>query len=165
MPDTIYGLPTHVLLIHVIVVLAPLGALFTALSAVWAAARRKLGFISPLTCLIVLVFVPITTSAGNWLRNRIDPSHQNPKITRHEQLGNTFLYFAIGLFIVSAAVWWIGRRHEFGIGTKSSSTALPAWSSALVMVVGVAVAAVTVWQLYRIGDSGAHAVWDGIVTR
>ena len=143
------------------------GALFTALSAVWPAARRKLGFISPLTCLIVLIFVPITTHAGEWLRNKIDAAHENPKITHHASLGHTFLFFALGLFIVSAAVWWIGRRRDFGIGTSAatSSTALPLWSAALIMVVSVAVSAVTVWQLYRIGDSGAHAVWDGIVAR
>ncbi len=163
MLHTIYGLPAHILLIHVIVVLAPLGALFTVLSALWPAARHKLGFISPLTCLIVLIFVPITTNAGNWLRSKIDPAHQNPKITRHVQLGNTFIYFAIALFIVSAAVWWIGRRREFGIGTKPGGSALPAWWSTLVMVVTVLVAGLTVVQLYRIGDTGAHAVWDGIV--
>jgi hypothetical protein len=144
MLHTIFGLPAHVLLIHVIVVLAPLGAVFTVLSALWPAARHKLGFISPLTCLIVLIFVPITTNAGEWLRSRIDPTHQNPKITHHEQLGSTFVYFAIGLFIVSAAVWWMGRQREFGIGPKPGDAALPAWSSALLMIVSVVVSGITV---------------------
>ena len=64
MPTVINGLPAHVLLIHVLIALVPLGALFTVLSAVWPAARARLGIFSPLTCLVAVVFVPITTNAG-----------------------------------------------------------------------------------------------------
>jgi protein-S-isoprenylcysteine O-methyltransferase Ste14 len=194
MPHTIYGLPTHVLLIHVVVVLIPLGALFTVLSAVWPAARRKLGFISPLTCAIALVFVPITTNAGHWLQNRIDPGHANQAIDRHANLAANYIFYAIGLFVVSAAVWVLGRRFEFevprpggkrheapqpvngaggGVGTATATriqaqatrTALPVWATTLLIVAAVAMSLLAVWQLYRIGDAGAHAVWDGIVSR
>jgi hypothetical protein len=188
MLQTINGLPAHILLIHVIIVLAPLGALFTVLSAVWPAARARIGFVAPLTCLITLVFVPITTSAGHWLRNEIDPGHQNPSITKHANLGSSFLYFALGLFVVSVAVWLLGRRYDYGlIGVPhrddvaeptgagggvavqarsrpaTTRTALSLMGSVAVAAVAVIVSAVAVWQLYRIGDSGAHAVWDGII--
>ena len=39
---TVNGLPSHVLLVHFIVVLAPLTALLATLCAVWPAARRRL---------------------------------------------------------------------------------------------------------------------------
>jgi hypothetical protein len=161
-----------------VIVLVPLGALFTVLCSVWPAARAKLGFISPLTCLIALVFVPITTHAGTWLRDHLRAQQgDNPAIDKHANLGGTFLYFAIGLFVVSAAVWWLGRTFDSGsAGSSSGGTAtatrthaatstesLPQWASILVAVVAVAVSAATVWQLYRIGDSGSHAVWSGIV--
>ena len=71
MPTQINGLPAHVLLIHAIVILIPLGALFTVLSAVWPAAHRKLGFLAPLACLIGVVLVPVTTNAGEWLEEKI----------------------------------------------------------------------------------------------
>lgn len=193
MPHTIYGLPTHVLLIHVVVVLIPLGALFTVLSAGWPAARRKLGFISPLTCAVALVFVPITTNAGHWLQNRIDPSHANQAIDHHANLAANYLFYAIGLFVISAAVWVLGRRFEFapmprpagrrtdtaqmvdgaggGVGTATATrtqlqatrTVLPVWATALLILAAVVMSLLAVWQLYRIGDAGAHAVWDGIV--
>jgi hypothetical protein len=188
-PTVINGLPAHILLIHVVIVLVPLGALFTVLSSVWPAARAKLGFISPLTCLIALVFVPITTNAGTWLRDHLRAQQgDNPAIDKHANLGGTLLYFAIGLFVVSAAVWWLGRRFVMGLrpvtarddtGSAGSSSggaatatrtraetsteSLPQWASIVVAVVAVAVSAATVWQLYRIGDSGSHAVWSGIV--
>ncbi len=188
MPTVINGLPAHILLIHVVIVLVPLGALFTVLCAVWPAARAKLGFISPLTCLVALVFVPITTHAGKWLRDHLRAQlGDNPAIDKHANLGGTLLYFVIGLFVVSAGVWWLGRTRvmdlrpvtapadrasagttsDDGTGTATRTEAaaktLPQWASILVAVVAVAVSAVTVWQLYRIGDSGSHAVWGGIV--
>jgi hypothetical protein len=165
-PTVINGLPAHILLIHVVIVLVPLGALFTVLCSVWPAARARLGFISPLTCLIALVFVPITTHAGTWLRDHLRAQQgDNPAIDKHANLGGTFLVYAIGLFIVSAGVWWLGRTFVMGMGpvAEPSTKTLPQWASILVAVVAVAVSAVTVWQLYRIGDSGSHAVWSGIV--
>ena len=107
MPTVINGLPAHVLLIHVLVVLGPLGALFTVLSAVWPKARRKLGIISPITCAIVLVATPITQNAGEWLEHKLEQNGENKAIANHADLDLSF-----------------------------------------------------VWQLYRIGDSGAHASWD-----
>lgn len=189
MPTVVSGLPAHVLLIHVIIILIPLGALFTVLSAVWPAARQKLGFMSPLTCLIALVFVPVTTHAGEWLKTKLEQSGANPAIDKHAHLGRGFLPYALALFVVSAAVWWLGRKYAMslrpviasagkpieassgGAGktatatqprteTRIESATLPQWATILLAVVSVAVSAVAVWQLYRVGDSGAHASWD-----
>lgn len=172
-PTYINGLPPHVLLLHVVVVLIPLGALFTVLSATWPIARRKLGFLSPLTCLIALAFVPLTVSAGRSLRGKIDADHANPQITKHLNLATWMLPFAILLFLVSAAVWWLGRKTDEAataaqtgatggattVATRTR-TVLPTWVGVAIAVVAVAVAAVNVLQIYRVGDSGAHAAWD-----
>jgi hypothetical protein len=178
-PTVINGLPAHVLLIHVVVILVPLGALFTVLSAVWPAARRKLGFISPLTCLIALVFVPITTHAGEFLKEKLGES---PAIKKHADLGDTLLPWAIGLFVISAAVWWLGRMADAAASTTSGGDApsgrdarsggatalatrmstrveLPTWVTVAVAVVAIAVSVIITVQLIRIGDSGAQAVW------
>jgi hypothetical protein len=190
MPTVINGLPAHVLLIHVVVVLVPLGALFTVLSAVWPAARHKLGFISPLTCLIAFLFVPITIHAGHWLQQREHfTGTLGEAIQKHANLGATFWSYALLLLVVSAAVWLLGRRYEFTLRPRPANTerqpvtppsgtvggggtatatrtqaapqtqTLPMWASAAIAVVSVAVAGLVTWQLYRVGDSGAHAVW------
>ncbi len=193
MPTVIHGLPAHVLLVHVVVILVPLGALFTVLSAVWPAAHRKLGFISPLTCLIALAFVPVTIHAGHWLRNHIDPSHSLTVLNTHANLGTTFWIYALGLFVVSAAVWLAGRPtgglvFRSGNGTNGAdpapgpgrgsgtatatatrtepqtrATALPVWANVVIAFLAVAMSLLAVWQVYRIGDSGAQAVWQGRV--
>ena len=51
MPGEFQGSALHVLLVHAVIVLIPLAALLTVLSAVWPAARRRLGIITPLAAL------------------------------------------------------------------------------------------------------------------
>jgi hypothetical protein len=191
-PTVINGLPAHVLLIHVVIVLIPLGALFTVLSALWPAARRKLGFISPLTCLIALLFVPITTNAGHWLKNHEHfTGALGARVDKHAALAANFVWYAVGLFVISAVVWWLGRKYDMtlrpnsgrteaspqtngsGAGggtatatrtqTQTSEQVLPQWVTVVVAVAAVFMSALIVWQLYRIGDAGAHAVWQGSV--
>ncbi|HEY2297629.1 MAG TPA: hypothetical protein VGH43_07870 [Jatrophihabitans sp.] len=193
MLHTINGLPAHVLLIHLVVILIPLGAFFTVLSALWPAAHARLGFITPLTCLIALVLVPITTSAGEWLKSRQNFSGElEQRIQHHANLAAGFAWYALGLFVVSAAVWWFGRgtglrfrpvpaesddRTEPADGgtattmtvqpraaTASSSLTLPQWAAVTLAAAAVVVSALVTFQLYRIGDAGAHAVWQGSVS-
>jgi hypothetical protein len=197
-PTQINGLPAHVLLIHLVIAAVPLAALLVVLHAVWPAARRRLGIVTPLVALVALVCVPITTHAGNWFKHYLISSGRatgawKDRIIKHANLGGTFLWFVIGLFVVAAAVWLLGRRYEYGLlpdkraqngatagpagnGGGATMTAvrtqprsvvrttLPTWASALIAVVAVAVAVISVAQLYRIGDSGAQAVWHGSVS-
>jgi hypothetical protein len=180
----INGLPAHVLLIHAIVVLAPLGALATVASVFSPTARRRIGVVSPALCLVVLVLTPITTNAGEWLEHKVtdgQPAGSDfaRKVERHADLGDTFLWFAIALFVVSTAVWWLGRRTDAqtddsrrtddattGGGTGGGATATATRATVVPVAVRYAVAAVavlvsvvTVYQLLRIGDSGATATW------
>ena len=167
MPTVINGLPAHVLLLHVVVVLVPLGALLTVLSAVWPAARRKLGFLAPLTCLVALIFVPVTTNAGEWYQHYLE--HQAggplPAIDHHAALGHTLIWFAIGLFVVSAAGYALGRYSERTAESAGRAAAVlrSRATTYAVAVLSIAVSALAVWWLYRVGDSGARAVYGGAI--
>ena len=68
---SINGLPLHVLLVHAVVVLIPLTALSLVLVAFWPAARRRLGFVTALLGLVLIVLIPLTTQAGQWLKDRV----------------------------------------------------------------------------------------------
>jgi hypothetical protein len=186
MPTVINGLPAHVLLIHAVVVLVPLAALMLVASAVWPAARAKLGFLTPAVALIALALVPVTTRAGEYLEDQLGFS--NKAIRKHAELGDTLLPWAIGVFVLAAAVWVLGRRFELdwrpnpperaesaeSLGFTDSSVlterratkvVLPVWVTAIVAVVSIAIAVGTLITIYRIGDSGAHAVWGGVVKK
>lgn len=159
MPTTVNGLPAHVLFVHAVVVLVPLAALLLVASALWPAARRKLGFLTPLVALVTLILVPITTNAGQALQERVPPS---ALVTRHIHLGGSLLPWAIGIFVMAAAVYLLGRRTDAATsaagGRGGAVVLVPAVAAVLAVVAAVGGGV----QIYRIGDSGSQAVWHGV---
>ena len=168
MPVKINGLPAHILLVHAVIVLVPLAAVMLVASATWPAARARLGILTPAVALVALALVPVAMNAGKWLRDHLQGNlgNTNPRIIRHTHLGYHLWPWALALFIVSAAVWVLGRRYELSWRSNGATTraALPVWVTAMVAVVAIGVALGTVIELYRIGDSGSKAVWHGLTT-
>ncbi len=155
MPTTVNGVPTHVLLVHAVVVLLPLAALLAILGAVWPAARRRLGVLTPLTALVSVLFIPLTTNAGEWLQERVPNSEL---VRRHVRLGDGLLVWAGLLFVLTTALWLadIAPARGWKLPAAVLSRAGRVVGSGLLC----AVAVVAVVQIYRIGDSGARAAWD-----
>ena len=91
---TIVGIPAHALLVHGIVVLAPLTALLEILCALWPSARRRLVWLVLALAVGVTVLTPLTTSAGEWLYDR-EPQH-SAILELHAQRGEWMIYFAVG---------------------------------------------------------------------
>jgi hypothetical protein len=153
----INGLPAHILLIHLVVVGIPVAALLTVLSAVWPAARRRLGIITPIVAGLALISIPVTTDAGEWLQARVFHGYSNPLIVRHAQLGDELLPWAIGLFVMSVIAWLLpilAARSAAGSPVNSAGVKV------VVAVLAVAFAAICVVQVYRIGDAGSKAAWS-----
>ena len=153
------GVPAHVLIVHAVVVLIPLSAFLVLLTVLWPAARAKLGFITPLTVLLALGCIPLATSAGEWLQERL-PS--TPQIQRHVQMGDALSVWAFLLFVIAALYWLIPFAAERG--WKVPTFALAKWVQPALGAVAVVLAVVSVVQVYRIGDSGAKAAWHGKVS-
>ncbi|MFR0354627.1 DUF2231 domain-containing protein [Streptomyces sediminimaris] len=157
------GLPAHVLLVHFVVVLVPLTALALVVCAVWPAAARRLGIVLPLLALVTLASVPLTTQAGEWLEAHVN---SNSLIRRHAELGDGLLPWAGGLLVLAVVVWWAARRTAAsGDAGTSGTTSTTRWSTTPVRVaaavLSVVIAAGAVVDVYRIGDSGAKAAWQG----
>ncbi|MEU9343841.1 hypothetical protein AB0D74_21795 [Streptomyces sp. NPDC048278] len=131
-PFVVNGLPAHVLYVHVVVVLVPLTALALVVCALWPRAARRLGLLLPALGLVTFGSVPLATNAGEWLERRV-PS--TPLLRRHAELGQGLSPWALGLFLVSAAV-----------------------------TLSVIVGAGAVVDVYRIGDAGARAVWSNTLS-
>lgn len=167
-PVEVGGLPAHILIVHFVIVMVPLAALLTVLSAVWPAARRKLGFLAPLAALAALISVPVATHAGEWLEERVA---RTPLVERHTELGDTLLPWAIGLFAVAAAQWAYyrfaapesARTETAGTTVRGDAGAAggPLLISVVIAVLAVVVSVGSVVQVYRIGESGSKAVWSG----
>lgn len=99
--STINGLPAHVILVHAVVVLVPLSAVFLLLIAFWPAARQRLYVVAAVLSAVTLAFVPLTTSAGEWLEHHLP---RTPLIRAHTHIADYMLPWAIGLFVVTLAV-------------------------------------------------------------
>ncbi|MFJ8791022.1 DUF2231 domain-containing protein [Streptomyces sp. NPDC102462] len=158
----INGLPAHVLLVHMVVVLVPLTALALVAAALWPSAARRLGPLLPLLALVALVSVPLTTQAGEWLERHVN---NDALVRRHTEMGDGLLPWVLGLFVLAAVVWWAARSAPAEPGRAGRMR----WSAPPVrIVVGVlslAVAVGAVVDVYRIGDSGAKAAWHDAVSK
>ncbi|KQV07776.1 DUF2231 domain-containing protein [Leifsonia sp. Root112D2] len=151
------GLPLHILLVHVAVVLVPLSALCTLASAVWPAARRRLGIVTPLLALVVLILIPIVTDAGQWLQERV---HTTPLIAAHAAIGLTLYPWVVAGFIVALVQWlwyWLVRRR----GAERAPGRSIRWTVAVVLALAsLTVAVGSTVLVVQIGESGARAVWQ-----
>jgi len=152
------GLPLHPLIVHAVVVLTPLTVLALLLGTFWPAARRRLGIVTPLAALLVLVLVPVTVAAGLSLASALGPL---PAVERHRGFGEMLLPWAIGLFVVAAAQWaWFRYFDErMRRGSPRAARAVVIVLAAASVVVGAG----TLVLIVLIGDSGARAVWGGLL--
>src|ERR1700744_3629218 len=105
---TISGLPAHVLLVHGLVVLAPLTALLEMLCALLPAARRNLVWLVVTLAAVTTVLTPITEDAGDWLYGQ--QHHPREILNTHAERGSTMIYFSIALLVVAIMLALIHRR-------------------------------------------------------
>ena len=153
---------------HAVVVLVPITVLLLLASAFWRGTHERIGVATPVVAFVTLLFVPLTTNAGEWLRDRIP---QSSLVDRHAEMGDGLLPWAAGLFLLASAAWWVRWRTEKithgqpaeDVGS-SSAPALVRRSVAIRAVIGtlaVLISAGAIVQVIRIGDSGAQAAWNG----
>jgi hypothetical protein len=147
-------------------------------TAIWAKARRRLAGANALLAVFVWIMVPVTTNAGEWLERRVPATDL---LRTHTELGDTALFVAIPVALLALVVWWRQREsaavaasdvdESAGSGTATMTktatrrrTFLAPASTAVttvVAVLAVLAAGGACYQIYRIGDSGAQASWQG----
>jgi hypothetical protein len=171
MPHEINGLPAHVLLIHLVVILVPAAALLLIGQSWSRPVRRWAGVLGPLLCLGALVMVPVTTNAGEWLRDHLNPElAASAPVQKHVKLGDDLLPWVIAMFLLSVAVFAVDRmtRDEPAPGAPAPSAGTAGALPIVQIVVAILATIAAVGSVYltvKIGDSGAQAVWKGSVVK
>lgn len=163
--DQIAGLPAHILLVHAVVVLVPVTAVLALLYAGWPGGRSRLRW-PLLGCAAISVgFNVLAMQAGEWLQQRVPAT---PLVREHTKLGDTLLPWTFGLLVFSAAVVVVALWSRRSVTARATR---PAGSKGYGLVlrfgvpaVAVVLAAGALVQTYRIGESGAKAVWQGRVS-
>jgi hypothetical protein len=147
---TIFGLPAHALLVHAIVVLAPLTAVLEILCGFWPAARRNLVWLVLALAGATTILTPITTGAGEWLKDQ--RRSVSPILQEHAERGDWMIYFSAALLVVALALvalhWLEGRSDR-------PRKALAIVVAVVALLVGVS----SIVTVARIGHTGSESVW------
>ena len=157
-PFNVNGLPLHVLIVHLVVVLVPVTALGVLLVAVWPEARRRLGIVVALMGLVVIGVVPLTGAAGQWLKDRV---FGTPLIETHAAIGNSLWPWSLALGLLAIATWlWYFVTEE-----RARAEAPPGGGRRAVGVVlailALGIGGMATYQTVLAGESGSRAVWEG----
>jgi len=165
--DTISGLPVHALVVHAVVVLLPLMALVTIAFTVRPKWRPGLPW-AILGNLVVTGAAYTAAESGGNLQVRLSVQAGQEIAKDHGDLGSVLPNFAVALLIASVLAYLLvgrtGRARPAGEwdeeydAPRASGLAVVL---AVVLVVGAGAAA-TVWT-FRVGDSGARAVWEDTI--
>ncbi|HTJ71209.1 MAG TPA: DUF2231 domain-containing protein [Actinospica sp.] len=151
MPYTVFGLPTHILIIHVTVVGIPLACLGTLAIAVRPAWRRRFGW---WVAGLAVVMVPITwatQSAGEQLYNR--NSYLQTAAAQHKSLGATLVYFVAAVAVLALALVLAEKR---GYADHHAMMVV-------IAALAIGASAICLVRVVQVGDSGARAAWGGVV--
>jgi heme/copper-type cytochrome/quinol oxidase subunit 2 len=128
------------------------------LTAVWAAARQRLAGPNAILAILVVLVVPLTTDVGEWLERRVPSSEL---VRTHAELGDTAVFYAIPIAVLALMVWWRGREGRAESGRRTYLAPLSIAVTSVVAVLALVAAVTSVYGMYRIGDSGAKAAWNG----
>ncbi|MDW5329343.1 DUF2231 domain-containing protein [Plantactinospora sp. KLBMP9567] len=178
MLEEFMGIPAHPFLVHAAVVFVPLLALtavgYAFVPFVRPHLRWVLGLLAVATPLAALM---AKLSGDRFLarlesRNRVSPEYV-PRLAEHQDLGTNTLYATIALGVLTLALVFLVKPRATAApvtaGTEGSAeggaaAAAAKGSPVLTLVLGVlslAAAGITLYYVFRTGDTGAQAVWQG----
>jgi Predicted membrane protein (DUF2231) len=151
------GMPTHILLLHFVVVLVPLTALLEITCGLWPVARRgQLLWFTLILASVTMVLTPITANAGLSLYDLT--ANPTPMLREHAARGSTMVYFSAALLMVAGGLV-VQRVTEHRSEKPRMIIRIPV--AIMVLVVGIS----SVIQTYRVGDAGGRSVWDEEIAR
>jgi uncharacterized membrane protein len=146
-PDNVFGLPVHPLIVHATVVVVPTAALAVALYALWPRFRAWSGWAPLALSVAAVVLTPLSTSSGESLEHRLGHS---ALIEKHSHLADLLIWWVVPLAVLAAVLFWWHR---------TDTTRRPAAVQAVLAALCVAVAVGTLVQVVLIGHSGAKSAW------
>jgi hypothetical protein len=168
--DRFSGLPAHPLIVHATVIFVPLLVVGAIVYAVVPPLRRHFRVVVGLLAIAGPASVGAAVLSGNSFRT--NKNLQSPQlqgsISHHHDFGINTLWFTLGLgmatlllvFIVAPAY----RRRSYRGNDDSlppPSRSTPVVLQVILGLIVVGLAGVTLYYVFKTGDSGAHMVWNG----
>ena len=162
---TIYsGLPAHPLFVHVPVVLIPTTVVVAVLFSFKRGWLRRYGIALAATSIVAMSSIFLTMQAGAALRAALHLQGPAAKlISEHSQAAHilAIVYVAFtAIVIVTFAALRIGGGMPTGLGVVDDLLS-PAWVLTGLRTLLVVLSVVAGYMVFRTGDLGAKAVWEG----
>ena len=147
--DTIFGLPTHVLIVHATVVLLPVAAIGALVITLRRSSIHRLGLAASIVAVLGAAAAWVSRLSGGELASRV--GYPEP----HIEYGRNLPIVAT-VFAILVVVYWLFARGVPGNRSR------PWWLMVLAVAVIVAAVGVTVATIVT-GHSGSEAVWGAII--
>jgi uncharacterized membrane protein len=162
---TIYsGLPAHPLFVHVPVVLIPttiVAALVFMVKPEWL---TRYGIALALVSIVAMSSIFLAMQAGAALRGALNLQGQAAKlISEHSQAAHILAVVYV-VFTATLILTFAARRISGGMPTGLGivdELLSPKWAFATLRVALVLLSIVAGYMVFRTGDLGAKAVWEG----
>lgn len=145
-PEEVWGLPLHPLVIHAVVVLVPLTAIGAVLMALRPRFTKRFGVIVVIGAIVSTVSAFLAKESGETL------ARTRPVSGEHVMAGDVVPLPVLG-FAVLLTVFWLFDRGVPG------NRARPLWLKLLAVVV-VAAAVACTYLVVIAGHTGALSVWS-----
>jgi hypothetical protein len=157
---SLFGLPAHPFLVHIPVVLIPLGALGAVLM-LWPRLRSMIGWWVCGLLVVAGIATQLAISSGQDLKHYV---RQSDLVHQHTRIGENIRPWLLLLFLALVGVMLIDRalrRRPAPPGTRDPLAIVGIGLS----VLSIVFAAMSVYWIYRIGHSGSKAVWHSTQVR
>ncbi|MEQ4303037.1 DUF2231 domain-containing protein [Plantactinospora sp. B6F1] len=176
MLEEFMGIPAHPFLVHLAVVFVPLLALTTVGYAFVPFVRPHLRWVLGLLAVATPLAALMAKLSGDRFlarlesRNRVSPEYV-PRLAEHQDLGTNTLFATIALGVLALALVVLvkprgaaaaptgGADGDGAAGTTAKGA--PMLLTLVLAVLSLAAAGIALYYVFRTGDTGAQAVWEG----
>ncbi|MEO8107730.1 MAG: DUF2231 domain-containing protein [Actinomycetes bacterium] len=136
MPETVFGLPVHPLVVHGAIVLVPVSALLAVVIAVSQDRRMRWGALTWLLATAALAAAIAGKFSGEDLESSLFPKVTPLTTAQHADYGASSLWFGLALWLAVSAVLLLDldRRRRDGFGNPL----LPTFVALLTIVAAMA---------------------------
>ncbi|WFE67455.1 DUF2231 domain-containing protein [Micromonospora sp. WMMD714] len=150
------GLPSHVLVVHAVVVFVPLLALLASAYGLVPRWRPRLDWAVAILAVVTPVLAWVATETGEEFQAALKAKGYSPellaKIQEHSELGDILLWWTLALAV--AALLLLAVTSD-----RVRTPKLPAWATWVLTGVVVVLSVLSCISVYLTGDSGAASVW------
>jgi hypothetical protein len=156
----IMGLPAHALLVHAAVVFVPLLVLLAIGYGVLPRFRAKTGWAAAALAVVAPASAFFAMQSGEALQEVLIVKNYPPEIldqvAEHQGYGDLLFWFSLALGVATGLLL-------YATSGRARRQNLPGWVSLVLTGVVIVFGVLCATYVYLTGDSGAQAVWTGVL--